>query len=87
MLDVAVIGVGQMGYDTFPERDMKGLFVEAFTEALADVEKGIDPKDIQEAFIGTLETGGNQLGNVAAPMTEQAHVPSIPARNIFKRDW
>jgi acetyl-CoA acetyltransferase len=82
MVDVAVIGVGQTRYGTFPEKDMKELFVEAFTEAIADVEKGIDPKDIQEAFIGTLETGGNQLGNVAALMTEQAHLPYIPASRV-----
>ena len=82
MGDVAVIGVGQTKYGTFPEKDMKELFVEAFMEALADVEKGIDQKDIQEAFIGTLETGGNQLGNVAALMTEQAHLPYIPARRV-----
>jgi acetyl-CoA acetyltransferase len=82
MVDVAVIGVGQTKYGTFPEKDMKELFVEAFTEALADVDKGIDPKGIQEAFIGTLETGGNQLGNVAALMTEQAHLPYIPASRV-----
>ncbi len=82
MVDVAVIGVGQTKYGTFPEKDMKGLFVEAFMEAIADVEKGIDPKAIQEAFIGTLETGGNQLGNVAALMTEQANIPHIPASRV-----
>jgi acetyl-CoA C-acetyltransferase/acetyl-CoA acyltransferase len=82
MVDVAVIGVGQTKYGAFPEKDMKELFVEAFTEALADVKRGIDPKVIQEAFIGTLETGGNQLGNVAALMTEHARIPYIPARRV-----
>jgi acetyl-CoA C-acetyltransferase/acetyl-CoA acyltransferase len=82
MVDVAIIGVGQTKYGAFPEKDMKELFVEAFMEALADVKRGIDPKAIQEAFIGTLETGGNQLGNVAALMTEQAHIPYIPARRV-----
>jgi acetyl-CoA C-acetyltransferase/acetyl-CoA acyltransferase len=82
MVDVAIIGVGQTKYGAFPEKDMKELFVEAFMEALADVKRGIDPKVIQEAFIGTLETGGNQLGNVAALMTEQACIPYIPARRV-----
>jgi acetyl-CoA acetyltransferase len=82
MVDVAIIGVGQTKYGTCPQKDMKELFVEAFMEALADVKRGIDPKAIQEAFIGTLETGGNQLGNVAALMTEQAYIPYIPARRV-----
>jgi acetyl-CoA C-acetyltransferase/acetyl-CoA acyltransferase len=82
MVDVAVIGVGQTKYGVFPEKDMKKLFVEAFMEAIADVKKGIDPKAIQEAFIGTLETGGNQLGNVSSLMVEQVHIPHIPARRV-----
>jgi len=82
MVDVAVIGVGQTKYGAFPEKDMKELFVEAFMEAIGDVKREIDPKAIQEAFIGTLETGGNQLGNVAALMTEQAHIPYISARRV-----
>lgn len=81
-VDVAVIGVGQTKYGVFPDKDIKELFVEAFQEAIADVKKGIDRKVIQEAFIGTLGTGGNQLGNVASLMTEQVHIPHIPARRI-----
>src|SRR3990172_2353857 len=82
MVDVAIVGVGQTKYGVFPEKDMKSLFVEAFMEAIADVKKGIDPKAIQEAFIGTLETGGNQLGNVSSLMVEQVHMPHIPARRV-----
>jgi acetyl-CoA C-acetyltransferase/acetyl-CoA acyltransferase len=82
MVDVAVVGVGQTKYGAFPEKGMKELFVDAFREAVADVQKGIDPKRIQEAFIGTLETGGNQLGNVASLVIEQVHIPNIPARRV-----
>lgn len=80
--DVAIIGVGQTRYGAFPDRGIKALFFEAYLEALKDVEKGLDPKEIQEAWIGTLQTGGNQLGNVAALMTEQANLPYIPANRV-----
>ena len=77
--EVAVIGVGQTSYGAFPHRGIKDLFVEACLEALKDVAKGIDPKEIQEAWIGTLQTGGNQLGNLAPLMVEQVNLPYIPA--------
>ena len=67
MVDVAVIGVGQTRYGMFPERTLKDLFHEAAVNALNDVDKGLDPQDVEEAFIGTLSTGGAQLGNFAPP--------------------
>ena len=77
--EVAIIGVGQTRYGAFPDKGIKELFVEAYLEAIKDIEKGMDPKEIQEAWIGTLQTGGNQLGNLAALMTEQVNLPYIPA--------
>ena len=76
MTDVAIIGVGQTRYGMFPERSLKDLFHEAASEALNDVDKGLDPADVDEAFIGTLSTGGAQLGNSA---------PLIPARRSSSR--
>ena len=61
--EVAIIGVGQTRYGAFPDQGIKELFTEAFLEALNDVEKGLDPKEIQEAWIGTLQTGGNHSPN------------------------
>lgn len=80
--EVAVIGVGQTRYGAFPNQGIKELFTEAYLEALKNIDKGIDPKEIQEAWIGTLQTGGNQLGNLAALMTEQVNLPYIPAHRV-----
>ena len=44
MMDVAVIGVGQTRYGMFPEKSLKELFHEAAMSALADVDKGLNPK-------------------------------------------
>lgn len=82
MVDVAVIGVGQTRYGMFPERTLKDLFHEAAVDALNDVDKGLDPQDVEEAFIGTLSTGGAQLGNFAPLMMEAAGMIGASARHI-----
>lgn len=82
MTDVAIIGVGQTRYGMFPERSLKDLFHEAASEALNDVDNGLDPADVDEAFIGTLSTGGAQLGNIAPLMMEAAGMVGVPARHV-----
>jgi acetyl-CoA acetyltransferase len=58
MVDVAVIGVGQTRFGNLYDMGRKELFSEAFWEALGDIPKGLDPTEIEEAYIGTMETGG-----------------------------
>ena len=60
MKRVAVIGVGQTVYGLEPERSLKSLSAEAARAAFADVSKGLDPREVEEAFIGSLSTGGSQ---------------------------
>lgn len=81
-MQVAVIGVGHTRYGAFPDKGLKELFFEAFQEAVRDAEKGIAPEAIQEAYIGTLGTGGAQLGNFAPLMLEQVGLSHIPARRV-----
>ena len=82
MVDVAIIGVGQTPFGTHPDKGLKELFFDAFYEAVDDVQKGFDPKLIQEAYIATLETGGGQLGNMAALMMENVGIPYVAARRV-----
>jgi acetyl-CoA C-acetyltransferase/acetyl-CoA acyltransferase len=82
MTDVAVIGVGQTRYGMFPERTLKELFHEAAREAMADVDRGLDPREVDEAFVGTLSTGGAQLGNFAPLMLEAAGMIGAGARHV-----
>ncbi len=82
MTDVAIIGAGQIRYGMFPERTLKDMFHEAAREALADIDKGLDPKDVDEAFIGSLSTGGAQLGNLAPLMLEAAGMIGASARHV-----
>lgn len=82
MTDVAIIGAGQTHYGMFPERTLKDMFHEAACEALADIDKGLDPADVDEAFIGTLSTGGAQLGNSAPLLMEAAGMIGASARHV-----
>lgn len=82
MIDVAVIGVGQTRYGMFPDRTLKEMFHEAARAALDDVEKGLDPSDVDEAFVGTLSTGGAQLGNFAPLMMEAAGMIGASAQHV-----
>ncbi len=82
MYKVAIIGVGQTRFGEFADKGVKELFVEAFLEAINDVDKGIDPKDIKEAYIGNLGVGGIQLGNFSSMAVDQIGLHGIPATRV-----
>lgn len=82
MADVAIIGAGQGRYGMFPARTLKELFAEAAADAFAGVDKGLDPKEVDEAFVGSLSTGGSQLGNFAPLMVESAGLAGVPATHV-----
>lgn len=70
---VAVVGAGMSNFGAFPGKSSRDLFVDAFQEMRASVDKGLDPKDI-EAFY---------LGNFSADLFEgQAHMAPILANWI-----
>jgi len=49
---VAVVGAGMSKFGMFKDKDSRDLFVEAYTEMLSSVDKGIDPKDIDALYLG-----------------------------------
>jgi acetyl-CoA C-acetyltransferase len=49
---VAVVGAGMSQFGAFPEKTTRDLFVEAFKEMGASVEKGLDANDIEALYIG-----------------------------------
>ena len=82
MRKVAVIGVGQTKFGDHPNLGAGELFAQAFTDAVADVDKGFDTKFIQEAYVGTLGVGGGQLGNFAAVVGDAAKITGIPITRV-----
>jgi acetyl-CoA C-acetyltransferase/acetyl-CoA acyltransferase len=73
MKEVAIIGAGQSKFGTFVDKGAKELFVEAFEEALSTVDKGIEPREIQEIYIGNLGVCGGQLGNFASMIADSIY--------------
>ena len=49
---VAMVGAGMSKFDVFEDRDSKDLFVEAFGEMIASVDKGLDPGEIDALYLG-----------------------------------
>jgi len=49
---VAIVGAGMSKFGMFRDKDSKDLFVEAFTEMIASVDKGVDPNDIDALYLG-----------------------------------
>ena len=80
---VAIVGAGQTPYGDFPARGVKELFAEAYVEMLKSVDKGIDPKEIKAAYIGSLSCGsGFQLGQLAPLLLGHVGLPHAAAIRV-----
>ncbi|MGD9963248.1 MAG: thiolase domain-containing protein [Thermoplasmata archaeon] len=77
MRRVAIVGAGQSKYGEFPEKGIKELFFEAYKDMASSVEKNFDPRQIESAYVGNLGSGGFQLGNMSALVSEFVGLPYI----------
>lgn len=67
---VALVGAGMSKFGAFPDKTSRDLFVEAFKELRASVEKGFDPAEIETIYVG----------NFSSDLFErQAHIAPIMA--------
>ena len=53
---VAVVGAGMSKFGAFPGLATRDLFVDAFREMLASVDKGFDARDIEALYIGNFSS-------------------------------
>lgn len=58
------------------------LVSHAVKEALGSVDRGLDAKRIEEAWVGSLGMGGYQLGNTGTLAVESVGLPHVPARRV-----
>ena len=49
---VAIVGAGMSKFGMYREKNSKDLFIEAFSEMLGSVDRGIDPNEIDALYIG-----------------------------------
>lgn len=49
---VALVGAGMSQFGSFPEKTGRDLFLEAFRELVASVDKGLDPDEIEAFYLG-----------------------------------
>ncbi|KKM10087.1 3-ketoacyl-CoA thiolase [Clostridiales bacterium PH28_bin88] len=82
MEGVAIVGAGQTRYGDFPDLSIKEMFLEAYQEMLKSVDKGLDPDVIEAAYVGTIGSGGFQLGQAAPLLTGYVGLPHIPAVRV-----
>lgn len=79
---VAVIGVGCSKFGDRIDAGLTDLFVEAYQEAMNDVDKGLDLKEIQEAYIGCYGASGEQIGNLSAMLLDHVGLTGIPSTRV-----
>jgi acetyl-CoA C-acetyltransferase len=80
---VAIVGAGMSRFGAFPGQATRDLFVEAFQEMRASVDKGLDPRDIEALYVGNYSSDlfENQ-GHTAPIMADWVGLAPRPATRI-----
>ncbi|MBN1146082.1 MAG: hypothetical protein JXA78_02410 [Anaerolineales bacterium] len=69
---VAIVGAGMSRFGSFPEKTSRDLFVEAFQELRASVDKGLDPTDIEILYLGNFSSDLFEKQSHTAPIMMDA---------------
>ncbi|MFN2222235.1 MAG: thiolase C-terminal domain-containing protein [Candidatus Promineifilaceae bacterium] len=80
---VAVVGAGMSNFGAFPGRSTRDLFVDAFSQMRASVDKGLDPADIEAIYIGNYSSDlFEKQGHTAPIMADWVGLTPRPATRI-----
>ena len=80
---VAIVGAGMSNFGVFRAKTTRDLFVEAFVEMLASVDKGFDPGDIEALYIGNYSSDLFEgQGHTAPIMADWAGLTPRPATRV-----
>ncbi|MGD2157918.1 MAG: hypothetical protein PVG32_13670 [Anaerolineales bacterium] len=80
---VAVVGAGMSKFGAFPGKSTRDLFVDAFREMRASVDKGLDPQDIEALYIGNYSSDLFEgQGHTAPFMADWVGLAPRPATRI-----
>ncbi|WP_129115649.1 thiolase C-terminal domain-containing protein [Halegenticoccus tardaugens] len=81
MADAYLVGAGQSDYGSFPNESYRSLFRAAYEDA-AESAGGLEPGDVDEAYVGTLGVGGRQLGLPGPAVTEHVGLRGVPCTRV-----
>ncbi len=80
---VAIVGAGMSKFGAFPGRATRDLFVEAFQEMRASVDRGLDPRDIEALYIGNYSSDLFEgQGHTAPIMADWVGLAPRPATRV-----
>ena len=80
---VAIVGVGMSKFGAFPDKSSRDLFVEAFRELRATVEKGFDPAVIESLYLGNFSSDLFEgQGHMAPIMADAIGICPAPALRV-----
>ncbi|MGD2156976.1 MAG: hypothetical protein PVG14_03530 [Anaerolineales bacterium] len=80
---VAVVGAGMSKFGAFPGKSTRDLFVDAFRDMRASVDKGLDPQDIESLYIGNYSSDLFEgQGHTAPFMADWVGLAPRPATRI-----
>ena len=80
---VAIVGAGMSRFGAFPGETSRDLFVEAFREMHASVDKGLDPRDIEAIYVGNYSSDLFEgQGHTAPIMADWVGLTPRPATRV-----
>ncbi|MFP4343226.1 MAG: thiolase C-terminal domain-containing protein [Anaerolineales bacterium] len=80
---VAIVGAGMSKFGAFPGKATRDLFVEAYRELLASVDKAFDPDDIDALYIGNYSSDlFEKQGHTAPIMADWVGLTPRPATRV-----
>lgn len=80
---VAIVGAGMSGFGAFPGLSSRDLFVQAFKDLRASVDKGFDPQDVEALYIGNYSSDLFEgQGHTAPFMADWTGLAPLPATRV-----
>ena len=79
----AIVGAGMSAFGAFPEQTSRDLFVQAFRDMCASVDRGLDPGDIEALYIGNYSSDLFEgQGHMAPIMADWTGLTPRPATRV-----
>ncbi len=80
---VSIVGAGMSKFGSFPEKNSRDLFVEAFKDLRHTVDKGFDPAQIEAFYVGNFSSDlFEHQGHIAPLIADAVGITPCPATRV-----